>query len=341
MLLRKIIVLLFAVLLVFSLLINVSAYTYRPTSLPSRRLALYENIETTSLPMNQTPTTRNIIVDWMKTQSGQDRFYPEFIVVNQGDTVNLTFINNDTVGHDFVIAAPYNIVVNATVPGLYNDLTLQKFTTPALNNSPGVVVSGSPGNVSATYSFVAKYQGIYEYVCTYHIQVGMIGYLVVLPNQAYSNSGTSQSNSTYQATSQSPTVVQVSIDSGSGLNVNLPGYTPFDITVVIGVNNTVKWTNNDNMPHTVTAVDGSFDSGNMNAGASFVHTFDKVGTYDYTCVYHHWMHGSVAVLAGANSTPSEQNVNALSTDEIYGMLAFGTIILLVIVIVLSRSGRKN
>jgi plastocyanin len=169
----------------------------------------------------------------------------------------------------------------------------------------------------------------------------MIGYLVVLPNQAYSNSRLAESNATNQVTSQSPTVVQVGIDSGSGVNVNLPGYTPYDITVVIGVNNTVKWTNNDNMPHTASAVDGSFDSGNMNAGDSFVHTFDKVGTYDYTCVYHHWMHGSVTVLGGANGTQSEQNVNAISTDEIYGMLAFGTIILLVIVIVLSRSGRKN
>jgi plastocyanin len=305
-------------------------------------VALNETFENASTVMNQTATTRDITIEWMETQSGQDRFYPEYIIVNQGDTVNLTFINNDTVAHDFVIAAPYNIMVNASMPGLYNDVTGQRFTTPALHNSPGVKVSGTPGNLSASYSFVAKYAGIYEYVCTYHVQIGMIGYLVVLPNQAYANSSPTQLNASNGTTAQSPTIVQVSIDAGSGVNVNLPGYSPVDITVVIGVNNTVNWTNNDNMPHTVTAVDGSFDSGNLNAGASFTHTFDKMGTFDYTCVYHHWMHGTVTVLPNPNSQNSETNVGGASGDyATYGLLAFGTIILLVFVIVFARPGRKS
>jgi hypothetical protein len=84
-----------------------------------------------------------------------------------------------------VIGPPYNIVINATVPGLVNDLTQQTFKTNATNNSPGVVVKGTPGNVSATYTFVAKYSGVFEFVCTYHAQVGMIGYLTVLPNAAF------------------------------------------------------------------------------------------------------------------------------------------------------------
>ena len=116
----------------------------------------------------------------MKTQSGQDRFYPDFIMVNQWDTVHLTFINNDTVMHDFVIGPPYNIMVNASVPGLLNDLTQKLVTQPALHNSPGSWSPARPATFSATYDFVAKYAGIFEYVCTYHILVGMIGYLVVL-----------------------------------------------------------------------------------------------------------------------------------------------------------------
>ena len=59
-----------------------------------------------------------------------------------------TLIDNDTVAHDLVIGPPYNIVINATVPGLVNDLTQQTFTTTATNNSPGVVVQGKPGNVT-------------------------------------------------------------------------------------------------------------------------------------------------------------------------------------------------
>lgn len=158
------------------------------SQLASRQQQINSSIFATGgLPvMNQPPTIRTVRETWYLSPSAhQDRFDPSFVVVNQGDTIRLTFINNDTAAHDFVIGPPYNVVVNATVPGLINDLTGRVFMTPATNNSPGVVVKGSPENVSATYSFVAKYSGIFEFVCTYHAQVGMIGYLVVLPNAAY------------------------------------------------------------------------------------------------------------------------------------------------------------
>jgi len=95
-------------------------------------------------------------------------------------------------------------------------------------------------------------------------------------------------------------IVQVSIENGAGVNPNSPGYSPSNITVVIGINNTVKWVNYDSMPHTVTAVDGSFDSGNLDPGQSFVHTFNRPGTYVYVCIYHHWMEGTVIVIASSN-----------------------------------------
>ena len=103
-------------------------------------------------------------------------------------------------------------------------------------------------------------------------------------------------------------IVHVTIDAGSGSNPNLPGYSPVNITILVGENNTVTWVNEDTMPHTVTAFDGSFDSGNLDPGQSFTYTFGKPGTYPYTCVYHHWMHGQVTVLPegvwGAASTIS-------------------------------------
>lgn len=246
-----------------------------------------------SLPvMNQAPTIRTIWETWyLSPQAHQDRFDPSFIVVNQGDTVHLTFIDNDTVAHDFVLGPPYSVLVNATVPGLINDLTGQTFTTDAKNNSPGVVVVGTPGRVSATYSFVAEYPGIFEFVCTYHAQVGMIGYLVVLPNSAYKGSvpaGGHPSNA-------SAAGVVVSIVPGAGENTAIPGYSPDSITVVIGVNNTVEWTNNDSAPHTVTANGGSFYSGNLAPGQSFTYVFLTPGVYEYHCTYHPWMTGKVTV----------------------------------------------
>jgi plastocyanin len=250
-----------------------------------------------SLPvMNQTPTIRTIRETWYLSSSAhQDRFDPSFIVVNQGDNVSLTFIDNDTVAHDFVIFEPneYNIVINATVPGLVNDLTQQKFTMPATNNSPGVVVRGTPGNVSAMYSFIAKYAGIFEFICTYHVAVGMIGYLVVLPNLAY----TTQTGTTSTTTSVSSShVVSVSISPGAATDVNSKGYSPDTISVVLGVNNTVSWTNRDSSPHTVTQDGGGFDSGNLPPGASYVHTFTQSGVYHYHCAYHSWMTGTVIVM---------------------------------------------
>lgn len=52
-----------------------------------------------------------------------------------------------------------------------------------------------------------------------------------------------------------------------------PFYSPQNVTVVKGVNNTVTWVNNDDVPHTVTATDGSFNSGNLNAGQTWAYTF--------------------------------------------------------------------
>ena len=242
--------------------------------------------------MSQTPTIRAIRETWYLSPSAhQDRFDPAFVIVNQGDTVSLTLIDNDTVAHDFVIGPPYNIIVNATVPGLINDLTGQTITTPSRNNSPGVVVSGTPGNVTATYSFVAKHWVIYEFVCTYHAQVGMIGYLVVLPNSAY------MSHSSTTTTALSPQNVSVSIVPGAGTNTSSRGFYPQTIAVVLGVNNTGVWTNDDMSPHTVTADDGTFSSGNMAPGQSYSFTFTAPGTYGYHCTYHPWMVATVVVKA--------------------------------------------
>jgi len=244
--------------------------------------------------MNQPPTIRTIRETWYLSASAhQDRFDPSFIIVNQGDTVSLTLIDNDTVAHDFVIGPPYSIIVNATVPGLINDLTGQKFTTDAKNNSPGVVVTGTPGNVSAAYAFVAKYSGIYEFVCTYHAQVGMIGYLAVLPNQGYST------QTTHTASGKAPASVSVNIARGSGTNTSSKGFSPDTITVVLGVNNTVVWTNMDLSPHTVTSNGGGFDSGNMAPGQSYAFTFTTAGTFAYHCTYHPWMVGTVIVKSGS------------------------------------------
>ena len=42
----------------------------------------------------------------------------------------------------------------------------------------------------------------------------------------------------------------------------------------------------DGLAHTVTAIDGSFDSGRLGSGETFRHTFDIAGTYASQCMIH-------------------------------------------------------
>jgi len=70
-------------------------------------------------------------------------------------------------------------------------------------------------------------------------------------------------------------------------------YDPTPSTIAVG--DTVTWTNMDSAPHTVTADDGSFQSGTLQQGESFSFTFTTAGTVDYHCEFHANMHGQVVV----------------------------------------------
>ena len=61
-------------------------------------------------------------------------------------------------------------------------------------------------------------------------------------------------------------------------------FTPNKITVPVGA--TIVWTNKGQKAHTVTADDGSFDSGTLNNGGQFTQTFTKAGTIPYFCRFH-------------------------------------------------------
>jgi plastocyanin len=80
-----------------------------------------------------------------------DRFSPDILAVNEGDTVTIHFYNLDSdERHTFTIGAPYNI--NKDVAGSQN----------------------------TTFTFRAGDEGAYTFYCTYH-QPTMTGELIVLP----------------------------------------------------------------------------------------------------------------------------------------------------------------
>jgi plastocyanin len=105
-----------------------------------------------------------------------------------------------------------------------------------------------------------------------------------------SNPAQNASNSANTAT---PTPAPEASTSSSVSIANM-SYSPSSLTVKKGT--TVTWTNNDDVAHTVTADSGNaFDSGNMDKGKNFSHTFDTAGTFAYHCTYHSNMHGKVIV----------------------------------------------
>ncbi|HEX2828521.1 MAG TPA: cupredoxin family copper-binding protein [Burkholderiales bacterium] len=71
------------------------------------------------------------------------------------------------------------------------------------------------------------------------------------------------------------------------------GFQPPSLTVNAG--DTVVWTNKDPFPHTATAQDKSFDSGEIAAGKSWKLVAKKKGTFAYVCTYHPTMKATLVV----------------------------------------------
>jgi hypothetical protein len=75
---------------------------------------------------------------------------------------------------------------------------------------------------------------------------------------------------------------------------------PVNLTVTIGVNNTVQWVNDDSIAHTVSAFIAPpgasvFNSGLIQPGKTFSATLTVPGVYKYTCLWHQWLAGQITV----------------------------------------------
>ena len=99
-----------------------------------------------------------------------------------------------------------------------------------------------------------------------------------------------------------PTTHTVDIPVGTsvpGCEENNACYLPADITINAG--DTVEWINIDTAAHTVTGgspadgPSGIFDSSLVMADAVYAFTFNDSGNYDYFCMVHPWMVGTVSV----------------------------------------------
>jgi plastocyanin len=70
-------------------------------------------------------------------------------------------------------------------------------------------------------------------------------------------------------------------------------FTPATVTIPAGT--TVRWTNRDDIPHTIVSDDKMFKSKALDTDEQFTYTFTKPGTYSYFCGLHPKMTAKVVV----------------------------------------------
>lgn len=100
-------------------------------------------------------------------------------------------------------------------------------------------------------------------------------------------------------------VDQITAHQDTAFDISVVDFSFEPGTVSVPAGATVTWTNNGSRPHTVTADDGSFDSGRLDPGEQFSQTFDQPGSFTYHCGFHPEMQGEVVV------TESDQQADAL------------------------------
>ena len=96
-------------------------------------------------------------------------------------------------------------------------------------------------------------------------------------------------------------------------------FIPNPVTIEVG--ETVTWQNDDTAAHTASGgnpsdgITGPFDSSLIMSGASYSFTFDTAGSYDYFCMVHPWMEGTIVVnAAGAAEAAAEAEAAAAQAE---------------------------
>ena len=74
-------------------------------------------------------------------------------------------------------------------------------------------------------------------------------------------------------------------------------FTP-SANLTVKVHSTVRWANGDDHPHNIEFANKQFSSSHYLLGSSqsFSQQFDKAGTYDYDCLIHPSMRGTITVV---------------------------------------------
>lgn len=199
------------------------------------------------------------------------------------DPVTWTVIIEDVAFKD----SPATIQVGDTIEWVHRDGT----TMHRVETRDGAPESFDSGDMTEAtnsgFSFTFETVGDYEVFCRYH-EGAMSESLEVRESFA----GTPDGNGT-EGEPRDPVTWEVTI-AGSAF---------VDGSITVQQGDTVRWVHQDGQtPHTVTADDGTFDSGPVymveTPGAdTYEYTFDAVGAFDYHCEVHPSMTGTITVEA--------------------------------------------
>ncbi len=263
--------------------------------------------------------TQLIIPDF--AGDGYDKYFPATMVVNRGDTVNLTVTNTDDMPHGFALAAyGLDVVIN---PG--QDLPNGSIQPQDTSIQP----------------FIASAPGIFEFLCTVPCGPGhleMVGSLVVLPNE---NSG---SYNPEPVTQYSYITIQPDV-AGPGYDKFLPDiiFANQNDLVYIKVRNTDTELQGFSLPnYSINNIDIAPATGNTTTGLVVTDTFipefyaNQPGIFEFFCSNdsingYQQMIGYLVVLPSFNSTSTVAPATTATAQPMSTAIFVGLTIALLLV----------
>jgi plastocyanin len=99
----------------------------------------------------------------------------------------------------------------------------------------------------------------------------------------------------FEVRADAPLVRAPRAGTAAAPRADIAGFAFKPTTIRVKVGTTVRWTNRDDAPHTVTAAAGAFTSKQLGKGDAYARRFGRPGTFAYLCALHPNMKGRVVV----------------------------------------------
>jgi plastocyanin len=177
-----------------------------------------------------------------------------------------------------------------------------------IRGSQTTLVPAGGGTVVELVGQVPSTIVLVDHALSRAVDKGAIGQIVVNgePNIEIFEDVTESAETLTETTAAGSTGESVSIVAGAwtaqdmgASNEYADDEDPADYSVnvlTVKVGTTVTWSNDDpGQMHTITDVDGGFDSGFIAEGETWSFTFEEPGEYEYYCLPHPWMRAKVVV----------------------------------------------